>query len=192
MENGQVVPIFWPEPENEVADPVDSFACTGPARERKGLEAVKHAFSAGRLWYYSTKAHQAKLHPLAWAIKALSFILFKSVLCVECRIEDDIELAHMGVGCAVHPNVTIGRRVKIYHHVAIAAEVSRTSSSRIIIEDDVVIGTHAIIIGNDAGGVRIGKGAVIGAGAIVTRDVPPDSVVLPMPSRAVKKVTVRD
>lgn len=39
----------------------------------------------------------------------------------------------------------------------------------IVIEDDVWIGRRAIIMG----GVTIGKGAVIGAGSVVTKDVPP-------------------
>jgi serine O-acetyltransferase len=149
---------------------------------------LKRVLSPGRLWYYSTKAYQAKLYPLAWLIKAVSFFLFKSVLCVQCEIEDDIQLVHMGFGCVVHPNVTIGRRVKLFHHVSIAAEATPGSASRIIIDDDVVIGMHAMLLGNENGGIRIGKGAVIGAGAIVNRDVPPGAVVLPMPSRAVKMV----
>ncbi len=154
--------------------------------------ALKRAVSPGHLWYYSTKAYQAKLYPLAWLIKAVSFVLFKSVLCVQCRIEEDIYLVHMGLGCVIHPNVTIGKRVKLFHHVSMAAETPPGSASRIIIEDDVVIGIHAIIIGNDEGGIRIGKGAVIGAGAIVNRDVPAGAVVLPMPARPVKMVKSYD
>ena len=161
-----------------------------PARPKKRnlLRDLRYNLSAGRLWYFSTKAYQAKLYPLAWLIKGVSFVLFKSILCVQCEIEPDIYLVHMGLGCVVHPNVTIGRHVKIFHHVTMAAETVPGSESRIVIEDDVVIGTHAIIIGNDRGGIRIGKGAVIGAGAIVNRDVPAGSVVLPLPSRPVKMV----
>ena len=51
------------------------------------------------------------------------------------------------------------------------------------IEDNVSIGSGAIIMG----GLKIGKGALIGAGAVVTRDVPPAAVVAGVPARIIKK-----
>jgi len=103
-------------------------------------------------------------------------------------LADDLEMVHMGFGSVVHPNVTIGRRVKMFHHVSLAAETLPGSESRIVIEDDVVIGAHAILLGNDRGGIRIGRGAVVGAGAVVNRSVPPGVAVIAMPDRAVKPV----
>jgi len=49
--------------------------------------------------------------------------------------------------------------------------------------DDVWIGANAIILP----GVRIGSGSVLAAGAVVTRDVPPFSVVAGVPARIIKK-----
>ena len=57
-------------------------------------------------------------------------------------------------------------------------------SSPIYIEDDVWIATRVTILK----GVRIGKGSVIAAGAIVTRDVPPYCVAAGTPARVVKKI----
>lgn len=54
----------------------------------------------------------------------------------------------------------------------------------IIIEDDVWVGFNAIILK----GVTIGRGAVVGAGAVVTKDVPPYSVVAGNPAVVVKKL----
>jgi UDP-2-acetamido-3-amino-2,3-dideoxy-glucuronate N-acetyltransferase len=51
------------------------------------------------------------------------------------------------------------------------------------VERGASIGTGATILGN----VRIGARAVIGAGAVVTRDVPPDSVVAGNPARIIRK-----
>lgn len=52
----------------------------------------------------------------------------------------------------------------------------------VVIEDNVWIGARAIILP----GVRIGTGAVIGAGAVVTKDVPPRSVAVGNPARVIR------
>lgn len=54
----------------------------------------------------------------------------------------------------------------------------------IVIEDDVWIGSAAVI----TDGVRVGRGAVVAAGAVVTRDVPPRTVVGGVPARPLKSI----
>src|SRR5512139_2125382 len=54
----------------------------------------------------------------------------------------------------------------------------------IVIEDDVWLGAGAII----TDGVRVGKGAVVAAGAVVTRDVPPHTVVGGVPAKIIKDI----
>ena len=68
-------------------------------------------------------------------------------------------------------------------------QVQTNSSSEIfeqmirITEDDVVIGANAVVLE----GVRIGKGAVVAAGAVVTEDVAPNMVVAGTPARVIKQ-----
>ncbi|HEX4644810.1 MAG TPA: acyltransferase [Verrucomicrobiae bacterium] len=60
----------------------------------------------------------------------------------------------------------------------------RVLKQRIIIEDDVWIGPNAVILK----GVRIGAGAFIEAGSLVTRDIPPRARVLGNPARIIGRV----
>ena len=61
-------------------------------------------------------------------------------------------------------------------------DIEATSKGDIIIDDDVWIGQNAIVLS----GVHIGQGAVIAAGAVVTKDVPPYSVVGGIPAHVIK------
>lgn len=52
----------------------------------------------------------------------------------------------------------------------------------VIIEDDVWVGTRAVILR----GVTVGRGSIIAAGSVVTKDVPPYSIVAGCPARVIK------
>lgn len=51
-------------------------------------------------------------------------------------------------------------------------EYDRSTKGPIIVDDDVWIGAHALILS----GVHVGQGAIIGAGSVVTKDVPPYAI----------------
>ncbi len=57
-----------------------------------------------------------------------------------------------------------------------------TETKPVTIEDDVWIGTRVIILP----GLTIGRGSILGAGTVVTKDIPPFSVVVGNPGRIVK------
>jgi len=78
----------------------------------------------------------------------------------------------------------IGKRCHIGAGAVIAGVLEPPSKTPVIIEDDVLIGANAVILE----GVRVGKGAVVGAGSVVTKDVPPYTLVIGVPAKVVKEV----
>ena len=66
-------------------------------------------------------------------------------------------------------NSTIGLRTSIFTHFYWGPRKPDYNTGKVVIENDVFIGPHCVILPN----VRIGAGAVIKAGTVVTRDVPP-------------------
>jgi maltose O-acetyltransferase len=101
----------------------------------------------------------------------------------------------IGVNAFVQRNVSIGNDVMMGRDVIIMTTSHKTSDPLIpmrsqggkevpvIIGDDVWIGSRVIILP----GVKIGNGSIIGAGAVVTRDVEPYSVVGGVPAKLIKK-----
>ena len=81
--------------------------------------------------------------------------------------------------------VTIGKNVFVGHGVMFINDVyppSHGDWKETVIEDGVSIGSNATILP-----VRIGKNSLIGAGAVVTKDVPPNSVVAGNPAKFLRK-----
>jgi acetyltransferase-like isoleucine patch superfamily enzyme len=86
----------------------------------------------------------------------------------------------IGSRVLIAANVTITTR----EHPVALPRWGVTSDAPIVIEDDVWIGAGAIVLP----GVTIGRGSVVAAGAVVTADVPPFTVVGGVPARTIKPV----
>ena len=108
------------------------------------------------------------------------------------RIGDNVGI---GYHCDINTDVIIGSNVLIGSHVGVLArdahtfrhvgrtvfEAPRGDKYRIVIEDDVWIGWGAIVLS----GVRIGRGAIIGAGSVIRHDVPAYAIVAPRAAEVV-------
>ena len=91
-----------------------------------------------------------------------------------------------GWALVVNSRAMIGHNVTLFHGVTLGqadriAEDGTRSSGYPTIEDEVWIGPHAVIVG----AVRVGQGSRIGAGAFITQDVPPHSLVTGNPAQVV-------
>jgi maltose O-acetyltransferase len=95
-----------------------------------------------------------------------------------------------GVSISAHQHIRIGNRCQIgnwsmlmdndFHRAE--AKDQPGQSAPIILEDDVWLGARVIVLK----GVTIGQGSVVGAGSVVTKDIPPRSVAAGVPARVVR------
>lgn len=110
----------------------------------------------------------------------------------EVYIADDLiiveELAERG-------NITIGNRVSIAPRVTLVTSshpnharirgFAPVAQGPIVIEDDAWLGAGCVILP----GVRIGRGAVVGANSVVAQDVPTLHIVAGQPARTIRQLT---
>src|SRR3954468_24301079 len=104
---------------------------------------------------------------------------------VNLTFVDDVEI-RIGDGVMIAPSVTL---TTTGHPVHPDLRVDfRRFSEPIVIEDKVWIGSNAVVLP----GVRIGYGAVVGAGSVVSRDIPPMVVAVGTPCRTLRPITDDD
>jgi len=89
-----------------------------------------------------------------------------------------------GMGVVIGETSEVGENVTIYQGVSLAGTSLKREKRHPTLGNNVVVGAGAKIIG----GFKIGDGSRIGAGSVVVREVPPNSVVVGVPGR----VTYRD
>lgn len=93
-----------------------------------------------------------------------------------------LEKIIIGNDVMIAPYVSIIGRNHTFDDVTTSIQSQGYKDEKIIIEDDVWIGTKVTVLA----GVTIGKGSVIGAGAVVTKDVPRYAVVGGVPAKIIK------
>ena len=99
------------------------------------------------------------------------------------QLGDNIFIDH-GVGVVIGETANVGDRVKMYHGVTLGGIGGGPGIKRHpTVEHDVVIGAHAVLLGD----ITIGHHAKIGAGAVVLNDVPPYSTVVGVPGKIINK-----
>ncbi len=106
----------------------------------------------------------------------------------ECSINPYTIIYGHGKGVTIGNNVLIaGHSMLIpsnhnYNDLTIPIMFQGSTSEGIVVEDDVWIGTGCKILD----GVRLGRGSIIAAGAVVTGDVPENAIVAGVPARIIK------
>ncbi len=87
-----------------------------------------------------------------------------------------------GMGIVVGETTIVGDDVLIYQGVILGGTTTQKTKRHPTVEDGVIIGAGAKVMGN----ITIGKYSKIGTGAVVLKDVPPESTCVGVPGRIVK------
>jgi maltose O-acetyltransferase len=97
---------------------------------------------------------------------------------ISCIKEGDLII---GSNVMISPFVMITATTHSFSDSSIPIQLQGLTSERVIIEDDVWIGGKAIILP----GVKVEKGSIVGAAAVVTKDVPPYAIMAGNPARII-------
>jgi len=89
-----------------------------------------------------------------------------------------------GMGVVIGETTVIGDDVTIYQHVTLGGTGKKRDKRHPTLEDGVVVGAGAKVLGN----ITIGKRSQVGSGSVVVKDVPPDCTVVGIPG----KIIIRD
>jgi serine O-acetyltransferase len=139
--------------------------------------------------------YTALVHARRWPILGrLAYYVLK-LLGVEIprsvSVGRDFELAHGGFGVVVHSRTTIGDRVKLYPGVGLGrADIYRPMAQsqfeEIVLEDDVILAPGAKVLCKE-GILRVRRGTVVGANAVLLQSTGEWEIWAGVPARLVGK-----
>ena len=126
------------------------------------------------------------------------YSVIESFACINNAVGDVIIGDHTRIGLhnTIIGPVEIGNNVNLAQGITVTAlnhnfsdtnkriDEQGVSTNPVTIEDDVWVGANAVILP----GVTIGEHCVVAAGAVVTKDVPPHSLVAGIPAKVIKKI----
>lgn len=124
--------------------------------------------------------------------------VIESYCCINNAVGDVTigDYTRIGIHCTVIGPVCIGKNVNLAQGITVTAlnhnfedptrkiDEQGISTKPVVIGDDVWIGANAVILP----GVTIGHHVVVAAGAVVTKDVPPHSLVAGVPAKLIKQI----
>lgn len=120
--------------------------------------------------------YRLKVPLFPWLLKVLNRVLFSVALPPSVVVGRNVTFGYQGLGIVVHRQAVLGSNIVIAPNVVIGG---RGRPGAPVIEDDVLIGAGACILGP----VKIGKGARIGANAVVLTDVLAGATMVGVPAR---------
>lgn len=144
---------------------------------------IMFTYRLGNYLYYhvNNKFVKGLFYPL---YKLLDLFVIQIIAGAEipakCKIGEGFWIVHGAKGLIIHPDVKIGKNVRVFHQVTIGANDPRKPEGYgvPVIGDNVLIGAGAKILGP----ITIGDNARIGANSVVVKSVPPNHTAVGIPA----------
>ncbi|PIA46815.1 hypothetical protein AQUCO_01500394v1 [Aquilegia coerulea] len=146
----------------------------------KGFHSLQSYRIAHALWNSGRKV-------LALALQSRISEVFGVDIHPAAKIGEGILLDH-GTGVVIGETAVIGNRVSLMQAITLGGSGKEIGDRHPKIGQGALIGPSATILGN----IRIGDGAMIAAGSLVLKDIPPHSIVAGIPAKVVGYVEEQD
>jgi serine O-acetyltransferase len=137
--------------------------------------------NAIKIYRVANALHRRNIPVLPKLLKLVIFLLYNSMIPPECEIGKGSYFGHRGIGVVLHPRTKVGERVLLGQGITLGGSLGEGPPT---IGDDVWIGPGARILGN----ITVGRNSIIGANAVVTRDVPENSIVGGVPAKLLRTI----
>lgn len=134
------------------------------------------------LYRISSWLYARRIPILPFLLKAVTYLVFNSVVPYECKIGKNSKFAYGGIGVVLHGKCVIGEKVIIGQGVTVGRQLDPDGVP--VIGNNVYISAGARILG----GIKIGDNVIVGANAVVIRDVPPNCIVGGVPAKVIRHV----
>ena len=127
-------------------------------------------------------------------IRLINRLIFSCDIHMSTEIDESVRFSHNGLGVVINSNAIIKKNVLILHEVTLGGnfgkkkEIEGIVTSAPVIGRNVVIGAGAKILGP----VKIGDYSIIGAGSIVTKDIPQKVIVAGNPAVIIRELNEED
>lgn len=145
-----------------------------PTQKHIAKEATTDSYQLLVLTRLRERARKYRVVGMNHVLRRMMTAIYGLEVGNDVELGDGVSFVHP-IGIVIGGDAKIGNRVRFMGNNTVG---TAKENGYPIIEDDVTVGAGARILGP----IRIGKGAVIGANAVVIRDVPPGAVVTGVPA----------
>lgn len=138
--------------------------------------------SRDRLYNWWLIEHWFYLHHMrffAIIIRAFIRLIFSCDIPYQVKIGRGTTFPHDGLSIILHQDVVIGENCRILHGVTMGGNGGIGVP---VVGNSVIIGACSILLG----GIKIGDDAIVGAGSVVTKDVPEKAIVAGNPAKILR------